>query len=91
MSFATIRRGGGSHAFMPVLDALPSNERLPPDQPLVAAYLGGRPVVLAQRDQALTPSHVQMTLPVTISRLRRALDIEADRQSATYDPSLVDD
>jgi hypothetical protein len=75
----------------PRIDQIGPSRRLEPDAPLVAAYLGGRPVVLArpeQRDQAYPD---QETLPISVSRLRRAIDIEADRATGPFTPSLVDD
>jgi len=78
----------------PRFDAIGPNERLDPNAPLVAAYLGGRPVVLARRDPRIrrapgVPS--DLTVPVTMSRFRRALDIEAGRGTMRYEPSLIDD
>lgn len=81
------------HHIAPVLDAIDPDARLASDQPLVAAYLGGRPVVLARRDPSAIPTGFprDMMTPVTVSRLRRAIDIERGRASSTFDPSLVDD
>jgi len=76
-------------SFVPRLDAVGPLERLAVDQPLVAAYLGGRPVVLAQTDPSVA-GRTQRTIPVTISRLRHAIDIERGRDGS-YEPSLVDD
>lgn len=78
----------------PRLDAIGPDERLDPDAPVVAAYLGGRPVILARPDPRVSrgpgvPS--DLTVPVTVSRFRRALDIEAGRGTMRYEPSLIDD
>lgn len=78
-----------THSIVPRLDAVRATERLAPDEPLVAAYLGGRPVVLARTDPRRTGR--QVTLPVTISRLRRAIDLERGRGDRQFEPSLVDD
>ena len=86
-TYAIMRRG--SHNIQPRLDAIDPNERLDPDAPLSEAYLAGRPIVLAQ--QRATTAQGPRTVPITISRLRRAIDIERGRASPTFEPSLVDD
>jgi hypothetical protein len=75
----------------PRIDQLGPSERLEPEAPLVAAYLGGRPVVLARPEQRGEAYPDQRTVPISISRLRRAIDIEAERATGPYAPSLVDD
>lgn len=75
----------------PRIDQIGPMRRLEPDAPLVAAYLGGRPVVLARPEQRGQAYPDQETLPISVSRLRRAIDIEADRATGPFTPSLVDD
>jgi hypothetical protein len=60
---------------------------------MVFATIGGRPVVLARPDQrhGSPDEPVDLTVPITMSRLRRAVDIERDRAAYPYVPSLVDD
>ncbi|MHC4814353.1 MAG: hypothetical protein ACYTFN_14760 [Planctomycetota bacterium] len=74
---------------MPNLDALGPQQRIDPREPVVAAYLGGRPVVLARPDQRRGGRNI--TVPVTLSRFRREFDLQSGRASPTYDPSLIDD
>jgi len=76
----------------PRLDQLGPNQRLQENTPLVAAYLGGRPVILARPDDRGGPSDLSdRMIPLTISRMRRAIDIEGGRATGPYVPSLVDD
>ncbi len=75
----------------PMIDQIGPTRRLEPDAPLVAAYLGGRPVVLARPEQRGEAYPEQQTIPISISRLRRAIDIEADRATGPYTPSMIDD
>lgn len=88
--YAVFRPG---HVIEPKLDPIDPDRRLDPDAPLMHAWLGGRPVVLARVDPRTQPAHLpaQMTVPITVSRLRRAIDIERDRATGPYVPSLVDD
>jgi len=79
--------------FAPRLDPIGQQRRIDETAPLVAAYLGGRPVVLARPDpRTRRPGEpADLTVPVTISRFRRALDIESGRATMRYEPSLIDD
>jgi hypothetical protein len=76
----------------PRLDAMGPQERIDPEAPLVAAWLEGRPVVLARPDPRTRRPGMpaDLTVPLTISRFRRALDIEAERATSPYEPSLVE-
>jgi hypothetical protein len=69
---------------------LPPDARIDPDAPLLAATIGGRPVVLA-RPKIPGPGGETVTIPVSISRLRRAIDQERGRDAAPYRESLIDD
>lgn len=62
----------------PRLDPGDRNRRIAPDAPLVAAYLGDRPIVLARPDPRYNQpgEPARRTIPMTLSRLRRAIDIE---------------
>jgi hypothetical protein len=75
----------------PVLDQLAPERRLERDAPLVAAYLGGRPVVLARPEERSEAYPEDLTIPISLSRLRRAIDIERDRATGPFVPSLVED
>lgn len=86
--------GARKNVILPRLDAIGPQRRLDPNAPLVAAWLGNRPVVLARADPRVRPRRglpSDLTVPLTISRFRRALDIEAGRGTMRYEPSLVDD
>lgn len=83
----------GSHSFVPRLDPIGPSRRLDPNAPLTAAWLGGRPVILARPDPSIRRPGVpaDLTVPITVSRLRRAIDIERGRATGPYEPSLIDD
>lgn len=76
----------------PRLDPIGPRRRIDPNAPLVAAYLGGRPVVLARPDpRTRRPGEAPgLTVPLTISRFRRALDLEAGRAVGPFRPSPID-
>lgn len=84
--FSTFMPG---HYIQPRLDALGPSRRLDAASDLMPAYLGGRPVILA-RPERLPSDRLQTTVPITVSRLRRAIDIEREGASRTYDPSMAD-
>jgi hypothetical protein len=71
-------------------DQVPSDEPLDPDAPLTFASWQGRPVVLARREPEYTGGRARVTVPISISRLRRAIDIEGERNTLPYSPSMVD-
>lgn len=89
--FATLDTHSG--VIRPRLDALGPQRRLDPNAPLVAAWLAGRPVVLARPDPRTRRPGVpaDLTIPLSISRLRRAIDIEGDRATGPFMRSEVDD
>ena len=74
-----------------MLDQIGPERRIDPDAPLVAAYLGGRPVVLARPFRPGPGEGTDFTVPITLSRLRRAIDIERGRDAGPYAPSMVED
>lgn len=71
------------------IDELPPDERLDPDAPLEFAMWQGEPVAIARRDPRIT-GRFGLSVPISISRLRRALDIEADRATGPYVRSAVE-
>jgi hypothetical protein len=77
------------HAITPRLDPIGRERRIDPNAPVVAAYLGGRPVVFAQVDPATRrpgePSG--LTVPLTISRFRHARDIERGYDPRGWEPT----
>lgn len=88
--FATFDTASGY--IRPRLDAIPHNRRLDHNAPPVAAYLEGRPVFLARPDPRYqSPRQGRpLTVPLTVSRMRRAYDLERGYQEP-FEPSLVDD
>lgn len=75
-------------------DQIDPNRRLEPGTPVVEAYLGGRHVFLARPEQRhgdFSAEGPSFTVPLTVSRMRRAYDIERDQATGPYRPSLVDD
>lgn len=77
----------------PRLDPIGPQRRLEQGAPIVAATIGGRPVFLARPDErGRRPGDpIDYTVPLTVSRMRRARDIELERATGPYRPSLVDD
>lgn len=66
-------------------DQIDPNRRLEPGAPVVEAYLGGRHVFLARPEQRhgdFVAEGPSFTVPLTVSRMRRAYDIERDRATA---------
>ena len=82
---------GEGHAITPRFDALGPDERLDPNAPMLAATIGGRPVMLARPDPRMRGPGLtrNYTIPLTMSRLQREYDLEAGRASATYEPSAL--
>jgi len=76
-------------AAQPRLDEIGPQRRIEPDAPILFGTIGGRQVALVR--PRLRNESEDYTIPITMSRLRRALDIEADRAVTPYRPSLVDD
>lgn len=76
-------------AIMPRLDPVSRERRIDPRAPVVEAYLGGRPVVLARMDPLTRrpgePS--DLTVPLTMSRYQHALDIERGYRASTWEPT----
>lgn len=58
---------------------------------MVFGTIGGRSVVLARPDQrhASPDEPVDVTVPLTMSRLQRAIDIEHSRAVGPYKPSML--
>lgn len=76
----------------PRFDELPQNERLNPDSPLIAGTIRGQPIILAQRDPRYGQTGGRtITQPISISRLRRAIDIERGYDTGPFVPSAIDD
>lgn len=71
----------------PRFDQLPQNAPIDLDAPLVAGTIRGQPIVLAQRQ---TPSGRTVTQPITLSRLRRAIDLERGYDPGPFVPSALD-
>jgi hypothetical protein len=61
------------------------------DRPIVEATIGGRPVFLVHPDErTASPDEPRdFMVPITTSRMRRAIDIEYDRAAAPYVPSRL--
>lgn len=61
------------------------------DRPVVEATIGGRQVFLVRPDErrASADEPYDLTVPITTSRMRRAIDIEYDRAAAPYVPSQI--
>lgn len=78
-------------AAQPGFDQIAPDRRIDFDAPMVFATIGGRPVVLARPDQrhASPDEPVDLMVPLTMSRLRRAIDIDRDRAPGPYKPSLL--
>ncbi len=85
--------GREKNVILPRLDPIGPERRIDPNAPLVAAYLHGRPVVLARPDPLTRRpgDPVDLTVPITLSRLRRGLDIERGRTGMPYMASAIDD
>lgn len=68
-------------AAQPAFDQIDHARRIDFDAPLVFGTIGGRQVVLARPDQrrASADEPVDVTVPLTMSRLQRAIDIEHSR------------
>jgi hypothetical protein len=89
--FATFDTASGY--IRPRLDALGPNRRLDPHAPPVMAYLEGRPVFLVRPDPRYRRARMgrPLTVPLTVSRMQRAYDLERGYDPGPYEPSLVDD
>lgn len=77
------------HAITPRLDPIGRERRLDPNAPVIAAYLGGRPVLLGRPDPATRrPGEpADLTVPFTISRFQHAMDIERGYDPRSWDPT----
>lgn len=67
----------------PPFDALPEQQRLEQTQPVVAAYIGDRPVYLSMPDVE-TSGGRRRTVPLTVPRMRRQRDIYYGRATEPY-------
>ena len=78
-------------ASQPAFDQIDTARRIDFDAPMVFGTIGGRPVVLARPDQrhASPDEPVDVTVPLTMSRFQRAIDIEHSRAVGPYKPSLL--
>ena len=78
-------------AAQPAFDQIDHARRIDFDAPMVFGTIGGRQVVLARPDQrrASPDEPVDVTVPLTMSRLQRAIDIEHSRAVGPYKPSLL--
>jgi hypothetical protein len=76
-------------AIEPRLDPVRRERRLDPNAPVVEAYLGGRPVVLARMDpRTRRPGDpADLTVPLTLSRYRHALDVERGYDPRGWEPT----
>jgi len=75
----------------PVLDQIGPQRRLEPGSPVLLGTIGGRQVAFVRPDQRHSrPGELpDRTIPVTMSRLRRGRDIELDRATTPYRPSML--
>jgi hypothetical protein len=89
--FAVFDHASGT--IRPRFDAIDPDRRLDPHAPPVLAYLEGRPVFLARPDPRYQgPRRGRpLTVPLTVSRMRRAYDLDRGLDPGPYEPSLVDD
>lgn len=73
----------------PRFDPLRRERRIDPNAPVTAAYLGGRPVVLAQLDPKTRPAGEPpgLTVPLTVSRFQHAMDIERGYDPRGWEPT----
>lgn len=80
---------GPSHAIVPRLDAIGPAQRLDPHAPIVYAYLGGRPVALVRPDprSRRRGGRARVTVPITMSRLEHAYDIERGYDRRAWEPT----
>lgn len=85
--FATFDAGSGY--IRPRVDAIPPNQRLDHNAPPVMAYLEGRPVFLARPDPRYQSARMgrPLTVPLTVSRMQRAYDLERGYDPGPYIPS----
>lgn len=67
----------------PPFDVLPEQQRLEETQPVVAAYIGERPVFLSMPDVA-TSGGRRRTIPLTVPRMRRQRDIYYGRATEPF-------
>lgn len=76
-------------AASPELDPISIERRLDFEAPMLMATIGGRPVVLARPGQRQAPpgEPFDVTVPVTMSRMQRAIDVERGRDAYQYVPS----
>jgi hypothetical protein len=65
------------------------SDRLDFDSPLVAATIGGRPVILGSAKYRFDSSGEQVMVPMTESRFQHAIDIENQRFVEPWRPSLL--
>jgi hypothetical protein len=77
------------HAITPRFDPISRERRIDPNEPTVAAYLGGRPVVFAQLDPASRrPGEpADLMVPLTVSRFQHAMDIERGYDPRGWEPT----
>lgn len=79
------RPGGRVREFVPPdIDPIGPERRVDFDKPVQYAYLGGRLVALArplQKGGARPGEPYNLTVPLSVSRMRRAVDIELDRSA----------
>lgn len=90
--FATF--DSASHVIRPRFDPIGPRRRLDYNQPApLLATLEGRTVFLARPDPRSRPpgEPYPLTVPLTVSRMRRAYDIERGYAVGPYEPSLVTD
>lgn len=71
-------------------DEVPPDEPLDEYAPLEFASWEDRPVVIARRRPEYTGGRARVSVPISISRLRRAIDILGERNVLPYTPSMVD-
>lgn len=77
------------NSFVPRLDPIGPRHRIDLEGPLVGAYLGGRPVILARTDP--NRPGIQRTVPITISRFQHAIDLEHGRGGYWDGSTPIDD
>lgn len=82
---------GPGNVIRPRFNPVGPDEPIRTDEPMVAAYLEGRPVLLGQPGYQRAGYPADLTVPFTVSRIRRARDIETGRDAAPYEQSMVED
>lgn len=73
------------------IDRISDTRRLDPNAPVTYAFLGGRPVALVRPDPLTRQPGMpaDMTIPISMSRLRYARDIELDRATMPFEPTPI--